>query len=213
LEEEVAVLNWWRGTFSPALQATRMGLRSAATTVTRDREASKRVVGRLKTRDSTVTKLCREPQSNLLKMEDLAGCRVVLDSPEQVYAMVDRLRHAPKLDFDVDRDLDDYVEAPRLSGYRAVHVHGRRDGRQVEIQLRTRIQHQWAVAVETIGRNLGVDAKHGEGPAELHAYFVMVSEVNGYQDRDLDVPGSALAGAQVAFARLMVTLAPMHTGA
>lgn len=48
-----------------------------------------------------------------------------------------------------EAEVTDYIKDPKSSGYRAVHVIERRDGRLIEIQLRTQRQDQWAVAVET----------------------------------------------------------------
>ncbi len=44
----------------------------------------------------------------------------------------------------------DYVASPRESGYRAVHIHTTYQGRQTEVQLRTRWQHLWAKYVEDL---------------------------------------------------------------
>jgi len=44
----------------------------------------------------------------------------------------------------------DYISDPRRSGYRGVHVIVGYDGRQIEVQLRTRVMHDWAIAVERL---------------------------------------------------------------
>lgn len=61
------------------------------------------------------------------------------------------------------------------SGYRAVHVLAVRDGRRIEIQLRTPREHEWAVAVERTGTRLGIPLKEGLGPADLRDYFRLAS--------------------------------------
>jgi putative GTP pyrophosphokinase len=54
----------------------------------------------------------------------------------------------------------DYIAAPKETGYRSVHLifkyrsqsskHRAWNGLRVEIQLRSRLQHAWATAVETV---------------------------------------------------------------
>jgi hypothetical protein len=52
----------------------------------------------------------------------------------------------------------------------------RRDGYPIEVQLRTRLQDAWANQLEEDGTVLGVGLKFGAGSADLHAYYVAVSE-------------------------------------
>lgn len=54
--------------------------------------------------------------------------------------------------------MDDYISTPKESGYRSLHLKYKNknkyrpdyDGLQIEIQLRTKLQHIWATAVETM---------------------------------------------------------------
>lgn len=66
--------------------------------------------------------------------------------------------------------------SPSEVGYRALHVIVVRDGRLIEIQLRTLVEHEWAVAVERTGRRLGFLLKEGSGPVELKEYFRVASQ-------------------------------------
>jgi hypothetical protein len=69
----------------------------------------------------------------------------------------------------------DTRDDPTETGYRALHVIVVRDGRRIEIQLRTPREHEWAVAVERTGTRLGYGLKEGEGPSDLLEYFRLAS--------------------------------------
>jgi len=79
--------------------------------------------------------------------------------------------------------VDDYIERPKDSGYRSLHLIYRYkntaaeayNGLSLELQFRTRLQHAWATAVETIGSFLNQALKSSEGPAEWLDYFKVVS--------------------------------------
>ena len=72
---------------------------------------------------------------------------------------------------------------PRPSGYRGMHlIYSYRanrkhalDGLNVEIQIRTSLQHQWATAVETVGTFTGEALKSGGGEEDWLRFFVLRS--------------------------------------
>jgi hypothetical protein len=81
-------------------------------------------------------------------------------------------------------DEDDYVNAPKRDGYRSHHMMfkfrgtGDREvynGRRVELQLRTRLQHSWATAVEAVGLFRREDLKAGQGNLEWLRLFELMS--------------------------------------
>jgi len=129
---------------------------------------------RLKRAPQIVNKLARFPHMRLSQMDDVGGCRAILDDRDEIDAVIRRMR---KNGWEIRRT-DDYIADPKPTGYRAVHVIVRRDGRLVEIQLRTSGQHEWAEAVDRTA--LRVDGpldvgphglKDGHGPPELLLYF------------------------------------------
>ena len=77
--------------------------------------------------------------------------------------------------WDVKRERD-YIEAPKETGYRGVHLVVERDGRRIEVQLRTAGQQQWADAVERTAGRLGMPLKDGEGDDRVLAYFRAAGE-------------------------------------
>ena len=64
-----------------------------------------------------------------------------MNNPEDAVAIGRRIRKNWSRDF--TRDPRDYVAFPKDIGYRAVHYIVRRDGRAIEVQVRTRGQQQW----------------------------------------------------------------------
>ena len=104
-----------------------------------------------------------------------------MDSVDQVRLLREayrnsRIRHCPI-------NGKDYIEAPKESGYRGIHLVYRYgtprnetyNGLLIEIQLRTRLQHAWATAVETAGAFLGQALKSSEGEQEWLRFFALAS--------------------------------------
>ena len=140
------------------------------------------VVRRLKRLDTICYKLERYPEMNLYRMQDLGGCRVIVPTIEDVYKVKNRLensriRHIPKKP-------KNYIETPKPeTGYRGVHlIYKYRsekntdfNGLLVEIQIRTRLQHLWATAVETVGVFTDNGLKFNQGSNDWLLFFKLVS--------------------------------------
>lgn len=129
---------------------------------------------RLKRAPQMLNKLLRHPTMRLSQMDDVAGCRAILDTRGEISGVIRRMR---RNSWDIVR-IDDYIAEPKSTGYRAIHVIVRRDGKLIEIQLRTRALHEWAEAVDRtalrLDRSLGKwphGLKDGHGPADLLEYF------------------------------------------
>ena len=138
-QEASAVLSAYRAQFKDPLKKVVMGLRSAVST-----EGAQVVVSeRLKRQPRIVGKLTRFPHMELTRMQDIGGCRAILDDVATVDAVRRRIeRHKSEV-----VKVDDYNVASRSSGYRALHVVVRREGALIEIQLRTLSQQRWAIGV------------------------------------------------------------------
>ena len=110
-------------------------------------------------------------------MQDIAGCRAVVPDLAAVRQVVDGWHDAHLRKLEIVEEYDE-LEASRPSGYRAYHLivrHGEQ-GRLVEVQLRSQLQHAWAVAVESVGRTRGQSLKTGQGTPELLERFRRVAE-------------------------------------
>jgi ppGpp synthetase/RelA/SpoT-type nucleotidyltranferase len=158
-----------------------MGLRSRVKTARCRLEISQR----LKRVPTIVEKLNREPTLQLANMQDIGGCRAVLRSITEVRRVQKRFDHKrPPL------RINDYVEEPRSSGYRALHLIVEYDDRQIEVQLRTEAMHEWAVTVERLGSQLRADLKAGHGPQPLLELLEAASEAMALEERGLQVDAS-----------------------
>ena len=115
---------------------------------------------RLKRFETVVEKL-RRSTSDLSRLEDIAGCRVVLPTMVEQRQVFDRIRAT----WEVVRERD-YQATPR-DGYRALHIVVRVQDRPVEIQVRTALEDLWANASEALAANIDPDIKYGGGPPEV----------------------------------------------
>lgn len=130
-------------------------------------------------------------RSPLARLEDIGGVRAVLkDGPE-----LDRVRARIEKNWakDFKREARDYIAYPKDIGYRAVHFVVVRDGRAIEVQLRTRGQQEWAEAVEAADARHGLNLKDGVGPSEMVEYFEVAGEVIYRREYHLDIPSGTLA--------------------
>jgi ppGpp synthetase/RelA/SpoT-type nucleotidyltranferase len=158
-----------------------MGLRKRAAKV----EAKPLVAQRLKRFSSVMSKLVREPQMKLSQMQDLGGCRAILSDVKGVYRLYERYRGSRDL-FMHEGQLKcyDYIQEPKPDGYRGIHVVGRysaRDtaheswnGARIEVQLRSRLQHAFATAVETVTTFTRTPLKFGGGPDDWRRFFALM---------------------------------------
>jgi ppGpp synthetase/RelA/SpoT-type nucleotidyltranferase len=118
---------------------------------------------RVKNTGTILEKLDRYGGSWLKSIQDLAGMRIVggfdRDGQDQLVerlvALFDHGGRSPRL---VDRR-----EHP-VQGYTAVHVVVFVDDLPVEIQVRTRLQHEWADLFEKLADRVGRGIRYGEPP-------------------------------------------------
>lgn len=113
------------------------------------------VTYRIKRIDTILEKLRRfndnaNGSMKLSRMWDIAGCRCILESPdeEKLY----KLLHVIQDEFGHDCKINDYVEEPKASGYRSIHIYVKDTVTQkpIEIQIRNREHHNWATLVEIV---------------------------------------------------------------
>src|SRR4051812_11435390 len=176
-EEALVIVNDWRAAHGFALNTFQMGLRSRARSV----HEHALVAQRLKRVSSIIAKLRRFSKMNLSRMQDIGGCRAVMETVRQVRRVREAYsRSRQQHEFVNEKD---YISDPKASGYRGIHLVYRyrsdrsteHDGRLVEIQLRSRLQHAWATAVETVGTFLDQSLKSSEGAEKWLEFFSLTS--------------------------------------
>jgi GTP pyrophosphokinase len=188
VDRALAIVQEYRACHQYRLLKANMGLRSMVQTEGCRVEVSQR----LKRITTIVDKLRREPTMALGNMQDIGGCRAVLDSIPEVRRVEHRLKknRSPLRVFD-------YIARPRASGYRAVHVivaYPDRNGEEwsIEVQLRTRTMHEWAIVVERLSGRLQADLKSGNGPPPVLAWLEVISEAMALDERGEPVPDALL---------------------
>lgn len=172
---------WRRAHYQPLVTANN-GLRSMARTVGVPAE----VTQRLKRRQTILDKLGREPTLDLSRMQDIGGCRAVVNSKEDLRRLEVRIKHNR-----TPIGYPDYITEPRMSGYRAVHVVVEYQGRAVEIQLRTRSMHAWALAAEYYSGELGENLKQ-DGTHPIQLFLATAAELMALTEDGVDIPADLL---------------------
>lgn len=188
----VDIMSNWRSSHSFPLNTFQNGLRNRSRRI----DLQSIVSQRIKRLSSIRSKLLRFKTMKLSQMQDIGGCRAVMRSVAQVRKLtrdyqVSSLKHELV-------DLDDYIESPRRSGYRSVHLiyryHSDRsatfNGLKIEVQLRSRLQHAWATAVETTGTFIQQALKSSQGEQEWLEFFSLMGTAIALRERTLPVPGT-----------------------
>lgn len=184
-EESLEILSNWRAAHNYPLQVFFNRLKR----VSEKKDSKALVAQRLKRVPSILKKLSRKypgmkkPTMKLTQMQDIAGCRSVLSSVN----LVNKLCQEEYLEGDLKHELikkNDYIQNPKKDGYRSIHLiyryysdKGKKDynGLLVEIQIRSRLQHIWATAVETVGFFTKQAIKSNEAEKDWLDFFKLVS--------------------------------------
>jgi ppGpp synthetase/RelA/SpoT-type nucleotidyltranferase len=118
---------------------------------------------RIKNTGTILEKLDRQGGSWLKSMQDIAGMRIVQSvdrngQDELVERVAGLFADCPRVPRIVDR------RVTPSHGYRAVHVIVFPEDIAVEIQVRTRFQHEWADTFEKLADRIGRDIRYGAPP-------------------------------------------------
>ncbi len=175
-EAAMEILSHWRSCHAYPVNTFQATLRSRLKKVCN----SPLVAQRLKRTPSILKKLQMNPGMQMARMQDIGGLRAVVENLSQVRKLQE-LYCSNNLAHQLI-GIDDYIEQPKQSGYRSLHLiykyknprNSIYDGLCIELQIRTKLQHAWATAVETIGTFLDQALKSSEGPQEWLDYFKLV---------------------------------------
>lgn len=184
------VLSNWRSCHGYAVNTFQATLRRKLATI--DEDAI--VAQRLKRTPSIVSKLQRYGTMRLSRMQDIGGLRAVVKDIHAVRALQSAYKQS-RFPHQLMNE-HDYIGMPKSSGYRSVHlVYKYRnekareyDGLLLELQIRTRLQHAWATAVETVGTFLDQSLKSSEGPDAWLEFFALTSSAFSHVEIQTLVP-------------------------
>ncbi|WP_420478272.1 RelA/SpoT domain-containing protein [Brevundimonas sp. FT23028] len=189
--EAFRIAHDWREAHLVPMHRMLVGLSARARSVAPDAI----VAGRIK-RLSSVRKKLRRSRINLWDIQDIAGVRAIVPDMDAVQEIVRRYESGQSRHRWAKSD--NHIAEPKASGYRSHHLMMRFVGdgelaalnrRSVEIQVRTRLQHSWATALEAVGLMRGEDLKAGEGNADWLRFFALISGQFAEEERQPMVPG------------------------
>lgn len=170
------VMSSWRSAHAYPMRALLMTLRKKAAEI----DGNAIVVQRHKRAPSIINKLSRFPEMELSRMHDIGGCRAILPTVEEVRRLSDNIQDS-RVRHRLHR-VYDYINSPKESGYRGIHLSYKYNGEKaeyngyfVELQLRSKIQHAWATAVEIVDTFTKQALKSNQGKQTWLDFFRMAS--------------------------------------
>lgn len=144
---------------------------------------------RLKRMTSIIYKLDLNPEMHLGGMHDIGGLRFVLTDMDILNRTFDILKMNIPDNFSIHK-IYNYIEAPKESGYRSIHLVYKYqsddniyNGLKVELQIRTKLQHNWATAVETGGLATKTSLKSSQGDSKWLLFFKVVSSLFAIKEK------------------------------
>lgn len=187
-EDDLRILDRFRRSYAAAYEQTVNAIRQTACLAPTGRPA--------KSTNAIRDKLHRSSM-RLSQMQDIAGCRLIVEDRRQQDELVTRLTELFPGSTVVDRRIKS------SNGYRAVHVIARIGEIPVEVQVRTEPQHAWAEYAEKLADTIDPALKYGGGPEGPRAILNALSNVAHFVEQiELDGVGQhhqfAAALAEVA---------------
>ena len=170
-ETDLRLLDSYRRSFFPAYERVVGAIRELLGVQVTGRPA--------KSTTSIVEKLRRE-SIRLSQMQDIAGCRLIVEDAPAQQVIGDRLARIFMKSTIIDRR-----KAPS-HGYRSIHVVVNVEGRRVEVQVRTLLQHLWAELSERLSDRFDPAIKYGGGRKDVLNILNFISlHLGQYEDVDL----------------------------
>lgn len=141
-DDELDLLQEYRKSYTEPLSLTFNKLVQIKNTVARDGI----IAFRLKRIRTIINKVLRKPKMQLNRMGDIAGIRLILNNDEQVQRALKLI----ETEFEISGKVRDYIKEPKKIGYRGLHIYVKdaKYGKRIEVQLRTREDHNWSTLVE-----------------------------------------------------------------
>ena len=181
-EEDLMVIEEWRSAHAAVLNTFQALLRNRA------KDYGGSVVQRLKRKSTIFDKLHRQEKMELSRMDDVAGCRVILPDIKTLQQFRGSLHNANfKHTLKNEPEKYNYIRRPKKDGYRGVHdvyaydvnsIEGRNlKGLRAEIQYRTLVQHSWSTANEILGVITEAQPKYHRGDPRYVEAMALAGEI------------------------------------
>jgi ppGpp synthetase/RelA/SpoT-type nucleotidyltranferase len=200
-EKAIEILDNWRAIHRYPMHIFKKRLKN----VSEKMEKEALSVQRLKRLPSIIKKLQRvyqgdKPTMKLSQMQDIAGCRVVMPNIEQARKLYKKHYLKGHIKHTLVNEKD-YMMSPKKDGYRSIHLIYRynsdKEGKQeynnllVEVQIRSKLQHLWATAIEIVDFFTKQAIKSNEGQKEWIDFFRLVSSAFALSEKTPIIPGTS----------------------
>ena len=179
LEKHLEIRNDWRGLHSYVMNIIYMNLKRRITNL----DIKNAIIAqRLKRTPSILSKLNRFKSMQLSRMQDIAGVRIIVKKISDIYKVRDNINNKFPHKICYEKN---YINEPKPDGYRCLHIifemrgitKQKFNGLNVELQIRTELQHQWATAVEIIGLYKNTSYKSGLGDEGTREFLCICSSL------------------------------------
>ncbi|MBR9705372.1 RelA/SpoT domain-containing protein [Candidatus Pacearchaeota archaeon] len=208
-EKALEILDNWRAIHRYPMHIFKKRLKNVSEKI----DKSALSVQRLKRLPSILKKLQRRyygnnPTMKLTQMQDIAGCRAVMSDVE----LAKKLHKECYIRGDLKHkkvNEKDYITNPKEDGYRSIHLmykyksdkEGKKDynGLLVEVQIRSKLQHLWATAIETVDFFTRQAIKSNEGQKEWTDFFRLVSSAFAIIENTTLVPNTPTSEKELYF--------------
>lgn len=190
----LGIINNFRASHAYPLNTFQVNLRNTA----RRFDENPLIAQRIKRITSIINKLDLHPSMKLSQMQDLGGCRAILGNVTSVRNVIKYYINESAIKHTLV-SYDDYVTFPKTSGYRGAHLVYRYfsdknkyvyNGKKIELQIRSRYQHAWATAVETVGMFSGQALKSSLGSEDWKRFFSLMGSVIAMRENTALVPNT-----------------------
>ncbi len=138
----------------------------------------------------------------LSRMQDIGGCRAILEDMDQVTELVKIYQENLKRNSMHAKlvRLRSYINEPKKDGYRCFHLvlkyqsrgenYRMYNGLEIEIQVRSKLQHAWATAVEIVDTFTGNNLKIGLGAKDWKRFFSLMGTVIAIKEETPGIPNT-----------------------
>jgi len=194
-KEAFDIFHNWRASHAYPMHIIMLTLKNISKKI--DKEAI--CVQRLKRVKSLTGKLERY-STKLSQMQDIGGCRVVMSDVKLAKKLSQDYIKSNQRHKRIKKRERNYINKPKPDGYRSIHLVYKYysinkvgklfNNKLIEIQIRSKLQHIWATAIETVDIFTGQTLKFGSGDAKWEHFFRLMSSAFAIMEECPTVDGT-----------------------